>query len=344
MSLINDSIKNPRKHLFEPLMYELYQRIAGQNTRIKEVEKEFELSDFTFGKYILNSDSFGDNFFKLAEFLSSEDKKRLLSNIINTAIIYKSEGKVKSNELYDDTYKKAISGLSDYLTRKKNNGDCFEIDGYKLPIDYFLGEVCFEKLSIDKMNTKYFENKDIIDVGACLGDSSVILADYTNKNVYAFEPLQSNIDLMKKTIELNNKKNIVPVRYGLSDEHSTAYVANEDANNIGATGITKDSSKSSEAIDLITLDEYVEKNNLDVGLIKADIEGLEQKLLLGAKKTIEKFKPTLSICIYHSPNDFFNIVPMIDSWNLGYKFKYVPAFSLGHFIAETIITAEIEQY
>ncbi|WP_237416290.1 FkbM family methyltransferase [Helicobacter saguini] len=74
--------------------------------------------------------------------------------------------------------------------------------------------------------------------------------------------------------------------------------------------------------EIITLDSYVEQNNIDVGFIKVDIEGFEQELLKGAFKTIKKFKPAMLISIYHNASDFFEIKPLIESWNLGYTFKF----------------------
>ena len=76
-----------------------------------------------------------------------------------------------------------------------------------------------------------------------------------------------------------------------------------------------------ESVPLGTLDRYEETHPMDVGLIKVDIEGAEQSFLRGARRTIEKYKPVLLMSIYHNADDFFNIKPMIESWNLGYKFR-----------------------
>ena len=71
------------------------------------------------------------------------------------------------------------------------------------------------------------------------------------------------------------------------------------------------------------LDDYVLDNHIDnIGLIKVDIEGFEQNFLKGATQTIKKFKPTMLLSIYHNYSDFFKIKPLIESWNLGYKFDF----------------------
>jgi hypothetical protein len=57
-----------------------------------------------------------------------------------------------------------------------------------------------------------------------------------------------------------------------------------------------------------------------VSVIKLDIEGMELATIQGAKKTIVRDKPILLISIYHTPEDFFEIRPLIESWNLGYYF------------------------
>jgi len=61
---------------------------------------------------------------------------------------------------------------------------------------------------------------------------------------------------------------------------------------------------SSIAVPLTTIDKLVEELGLDrVDLIKMDIEGAEANALKGAKNTIAKFKPRLSISGYHREDD-----------------------------------------
>ena len=46
------------------------------------------------------------------------------------------------------------------------------------------------------------------------------------------------------------------------------------------------------------------------------------------------------ISIYHNYDDFFNIKPLIESWNLGYKFKIIKP-KIDCLILETVLLAEV---
>ena len=103
--------------------------------------------------------------------------------------------------------------------------------------------------------------------------------------------------------------------------------------------IQVDSNEKELVVDCTTIDEYVEKNSLKVGLIKTDVEGAEKNLLNGAMKTIIEQRPTLLISIYHSAEDFFDIKPMLESLNLNYQFRiYRPAMM--NVLTDTILIAE----
>ncbi len=45
----------------------------------------------------------------------------------------------------------------------------------------------------------------------------------------------------------------------------------------------------------ISIDEYVEENNLKPDFIKIDAENSEYKILIGMKRTIERFRPIISL-------------------------------------------------
>ena len=60
---------------------------------------------------------------------------------------------------------------------------------------------------------------------------------------------------------------------------------------------------------------------MDVGYITIDVEGAERDLLNGAVNTIKTQKPILSVSLYHSIDDYFEIIPWIANLNLGYEFE-----------------------
>lgn len=59
----------------------------------------------------------------------------------------------------------------------------------------------------------------------------------------------------------------------------------------------------------------------NVGLIKLGVEGYELETIKGAFETIKNQRPIWSISIDHLPKDFFEIKPMLEAMNLGYKFS-----------------------
>ena len=193
---------------------------------------------------------------------------------------------------------------------KKNNSGKDEIAGFKFEGDYNLH--AFIDLNLRDTDQEFLKNKDIIDAGAFTGDTALPLSKITDKNVYAFEPFKDSFELLQKNIEINNIDNIIPVNKSLGNINGerTLYLAGSNVQ-----GIT------SNQVEETTVDRFVEENNLDVGYITIDVEGAERDLLNGAINTIKTQKPILSISLYHSIDDYFEIIPWIANLNLGYEFE-----------------------
>ncbi|WP_242005099.1 FkbM family methyltransferase [Brachyspira aalborgi] len=217
-------------------------------------------------------------------------------------------------------------------------------DKYILPKNHFEIEVFYDKSGMNYIkNINQVKNKNIIDAGGYIGDSAIVFSDYTDKNIYSFEPFLQNYNLMLKTVELNKKNNIIPVNMALGNENKEISIySNSDTANSGLSVETKQSDINSfeNKVKMVTLDSYVKENNIEVGLIKTDLEGFEQSFLKGALETIKEQKPVLIISIYHNYSDFFEIKPMIENLNLGYKFRIIKN-RLNKVISETKLLAEI---
>lgn len=74
-----------------------------------------------------------------------------------------------------------------------------------------------------------------------------------------------------------------------------------------------------------------------ISFIKMDIEGAEYDALLGARHTIEKYKPVLMISVYHKQDDFIRLPELIRSMNYNYTFYLRHYRSLS--VQETILYA-----
>jgi FkbM family methyltransferase len=166
-----------------------------------------------------------------------------------------------------------------------------------------------------------FSGKDIIDGGAYKGDSAMFFSELSPRTIHAFEPSKITIDILHNNIRKYHKeKIIIPVNKAIGEKECTLEFYSYGEDSMGATIIPDMTRNIIEKIECITIDKYVEENHLDVGLIKLDLEGAECGAIQAATETIKKFKPILIVGLYHTPKDFFEIKPYLESLELGYKF------------------------
>ena len=169
-------------------------------------------------------------------------------------------------------------------------------------------------------------------------DQSKEASFFTYANICIKTKIQTAIrnSSSKKNIALNNKSNVEPVYMALGDQNNEIYIDDSNVSSGNVLNIKNTGNK----VQMTTLDSFVEKNNIKVGLIKTDLEGFEQPFLRGALNTIKKQKPVLIISIYHNYSDFFDIKPMIEELDLGYKFKILKSNDF-NIILETKLIAEV---
>jgi FkbM family methyltransferase len=200
----------------------------------------------------------------------------------------------------------------------------------------------YDDLGLQKIRDIPFSlDRDIIDVGAYIGDSSLILTKYTKNNVYAFEPFDDAFLELQKNIELNKKDNIIPFKLGLSDIVGTKKLYSVENNSSISTNdpeksLSKGVYPNIVEIETTTIDHFARERNLDIGIIKIDAEGAEQAVLRGALETIKNQRPILLISIYHNIDDFMSIKPWVDSLGLGYRYRITKPEATT-FIEETML-------
>jgi len=162
--------------------------------------------------------------------------------------------------------------------------------------------------------------RDVIDAGAYVGDSAIILSEEFHSDVYSFEPNPVVFSKLQACIVKNGLHRVRALPLALSDRSGVAELQLND------DGSSLESSEPHSTLDrvqiaTITIDEFVAKNNLNIGLIRVDVEGHELALLRGALHTIKNHRPALILSIYHSAHDFFNLKLFLENLNLGYTFK-----------------------
>ena len=212
-------------------------------------------------------------------------------------------------------YQKTYEALADFRSKR----EYIKILSYKVTGNE-------KNLNFNKQNihnqyfpefVRFHKNSQIIDVGAYDGDTvrNFLKMGKKYKNIIAFEPNIFNFNKLKK--DLNSNKKIIVNNCALGSENKLVnFHSSKDTSRIDKKG--------SDKIVVKTLDSL----NLSPTFIKIDIEGGEKDFILGAYKTIAKHKPNLAICVYHKPEDFFEIVDKILYINKSYKL-YFRHHSLG---------------
>ncbi len=151
----------------------------------------------------------------------------------------------------------------------------------------------------------------VLDIGAYKGDTAVFFADSVGETgkVYSFEPVKANYRDLLKTIEGNELRGVVvPINKGCSKDSGAMRATSSST---GAAWSFLSQASGGEEVRLISVDEFVESEGLDrVDFIKMDVEGMEEEVIAGMERTVNRFRPKLAIPLYHRASDLTNI-PLI---------------------------------
>jgi len=175
------------------------------------------------------------------------------------------------------------------------------------------------------------ENEVFIDAGCFDGQTIIDFIDYcpNYKKVFALEPDPNNFKLAKEKLGQKRLKNVTLIEKGVwSSEMELHFTQSGQGSSICDTG--------NVTIMTATIDD-IAKND-EVTYIKMDVEGAEKEAILGAKNTIENYKPKLAICIYHRPDDIITIPALLHELVPEYKF-IIRHYSM--IFSETVLYATI---
>lgn len=241
---------------------------------------------------INNIDRIFINKFDIDSYISSKDTKMIINKFISVIDI-----------LEDDESKRILTRLiEEWNTNEYTYG---KLDDIYTENQYFCNDI------VNLSNNEVF-----VDGGAYNGDTVkefLTSCNYEFDKLLLFELNRKNYDQLvinTNLYESNISSKIKSFNLGLSDKEKEVYYSDEDeGSSISQHGTIK--SKVTN-IDNILKDE-------DVTFIKMDIEGAELEALIGAQNTIKRCTPKLAICLYHKPQDLWQIPLFIKDIEPSYK-------------------------
>ncbi len=151
---------------------------------------------------------------------------------------------------------------------------------------------------------------NFVDCGAYTGDSvEELMKQHSDINSsISFEPDKKNLLELGKTLNKLSiyypQTNFFLYPAGVYSKNSILKFANS-----GINSSANFNDKSTLEVPVVSLDSIILSANPN--FIKMDIEGAEKEALLGAAKTIQKYKPNLAICLYHKPEDLWELPLLI---------------------------------
>lgn len=224
------------------------------------------------------------------------------NNKENLERVYSRLADEKSRETFENIVRYKLSGRLDYLYRCEVSAD----EPYRT----------FLALS---------NNEGYIDLGAYTGDT---VSDFVSRvkgysSVTAVEPDKKSFK--KLTANTEGLKNFRAINACVSDKSGTEPFSMRGGRN--------SSLGSGVEIRSVTVDEIAEKG---ATFIKADVEGGEAKAILGAEKTILRYKPKIQLACYHRTEDLFALPEAVDAIRDDYRlylrhFPSVPAWDTNYY-------------
>ena len=142
------------------------------------------------------------------------------------------------------------------------------------------------------------EKVTIIDVGAQSGLYSLYSKYLKNATFYSFEPFPETFSLLEENLSLNNINNVFSFNIGLSNI-AGKMILNTSTGHFGYHTLGNKPLRFTDIkpikIQVDTVDNLFYAKNIPVDFIKIDTEGWEYYILLGAEKTINKYRPVIQL-------------------------------------------------
>jgi len=165
----------------------------------------------------------------------------------------------------------------------------------------------------------------VLDCGANVGVFTRHALERGAKLVVAIEPAPENLFCLRKNLEEELRAGrVIVYPKGVWDRDGELVLRTFDAQSGGdSVALEFRGSRAGPVIPLTTIDKLTAELGLScVDFIKMDIEGGERQALMGARRTVERFRPRLAISLEHRPADIEEIPALVRSTWPGLKTEY----------------------
>jgi len=186
-----------------------------------------------------------------------------------------------------------------------------EIQGHKMfldPKDSLLLSIIgtYEPFETELVKKETKKGDVVLDLGANIGYYTLIFAKLVGEKgkVFAFEPEPDNFALLKRNVEINGYKNVVPVQKAVSNKTGKLrlHLCEDSAggHSIYPFESSQDNGQSIE-IEATRLDDYFSTYDGKIDFIKIDIEGAEKGAIQGMSSLLKKNKNVKVVTEFNSP-------------------------------------------
>jgi FkbM family methyltransferase len=151
----------------------------------------------------------------------------------------------------------------------------------------------------------------VVDCGAAEGLFTYFAAKHVAK-IYAIEPIPMWHAGLAKTFA--QFANIETLKVGVGHRDASMRMTDDEIySRVSASGNLE--------IPIATLDTLFAAKDIPVSFLKADIEGFEFPMLLGAEEVIRRNRPRIALTVYHDANNFLEIQDYLRNLHADYRFR-----------------------
>jgi len=202
--------------------------------------------------------------------------------------------------------KRIFYKVLDWITLGKGIKRNYEGNLVRMPTRYFrYFPADYEKENFRFINSHIDRGMNVLDIGAHIGVMSVVFARRAGNSgrVLAIEPTPTTIEVLKKTIQLNNLSNVEVQPLAIAEKEGIMkfYISDNEVDNSNSlvNNHRDDRKEESIKVRVTSVDKLMEEKKIpSVGFIKIDVEGAELRVLQGAHNTLKRHKPKILLAIH----------------------------------------------